>query len=54
MEEWFFSDFSARVAMVNQVDGGLGVGIKYGRWERRGHVGAGWAGGVTACEVLFL
>jgi hypothetical protein len=44
--------------MVNQVGGGLGEGIKWmvrRVWrERRGHVGAGWAGGVTACEVLFL
>jgi hypothetical protein len=39
---FFFSDSSAGVTM-NQVGGGLDMGIKSGRWERRMLGGARWA-----------
>ncbi|KAE8021733.1 hypothetical protein FH972_007599 [Carpinus fangiana] len=43
MEEWVFSDPYAGVAMVNQMGGGLGVGIESGWWEQRVLGEARWA-----------
>jgi hypothetical protein len=39
--------------MVNKVGSGSGVCLAE-LGGRCGHVKAGWVGGVTACEVLFL
>ena len=48
---FFFSDSSTRAAMVNQVGGGLGVGIKSGRWERLVLGGAKWAAWACRCRL---